>query len=79
LRARDGSYSPILFNLGPARLGTLIESIAVPELREQAVDLAAHLASQLSRSSEEEVLEFTADDARGAFASATVEDMRGAA
>jgi hypothetical protein len=57
----------------------LIESIAVPELREQAVDLAAHLASQMSRSSEEEVLEFTADDARGVFSSVTVEDVRGAA
>ena len=47
LRKRDGSFSSILFNVGPGRLGTLIESIAVPELRQQTVELAAFLASQL--------------------------------
>jgi uncharacterized NAD(P)/FAD-binding protein YdhS len=35
--------STILFALGPARLGTLLESIAVPELRQQAVALATLL------------------------------------
>lgn len=46
LRASDGSYSKVLFNLGPGRQGTLIESIAVPELRRQAVELAARLADR---------------------------------
>jgi uncharacterized NAD(P)/FAD-binding protein YdhS len=46
LRAQDGSFSPVLFNVGPGRLGTLFESIAVPELREQAVALADLLAAQ---------------------------------
>ena len=36
----DGAASEVLFNLGPGRLGTLLESIAIPEIREQAVELA---------------------------------------
>jgi uncharacterized NAD(P)/FAD-binding protein YdhS len=48
VRAQDGTYSSILFNLGPGKLGTLLESIAVPELREQAVELAAHLHTRIS-------------------------------
>ena len=39
-----GRPSAVLFNVGPGRLGTLLESIAVPELRQQADDLAATLA-----------------------------------
>lgn len=46
LRTQDGSYSQTLFNVGPGRQGTLIESIAVPELRAQAVALARLLAAQ---------------------------------
>jgi uncharacterized NAD(P)/FAD-binding protein YdhS len=46
LRNRDGSFSRVLFNVGPGRQGTLLESIAVPELREQAAHLAAFLADQ---------------------------------
>jgi uncharacterized NAD(P)/FAD-binding protein YdhS len=46
LRAEDGTASSILFNVGPGRLGTLLESIAVPEIRTQAVDLAEFLATQ---------------------------------
>ncbi|HEY4050824.1 MAG TPA: FAD/NAD(P)-binding protein [Acidobacteriaceae bacterium] len=46
LRAQDGSFSPLLFNAGPGRQGTLFESIAIPELREQAVALADRLAAQ---------------------------------
>jgi uncharacterized NAD(P)/FAD-binding protein YdhS len=46
LRAQDGSFSPVLFNVGPGRQGTLFESIAIPELREQAVALADLLAAQ---------------------------------
>ncbi len=43
-----GEPSTVLFNLGPARLGTLLESIAVPELRQQAVALAASLADSVA-------------------------------
>ena len=39
----DGSPSNVLFTLGPGRQGTLLESIAVPEIREQAVALAKFL------------------------------------
>ena len=39
----SGKPSPILFNLGPGRLGTLLESIAIPELRQQAFELAMTL------------------------------------
>jgi uncharacterized NAD(P)/FAD-binding protein YdhS len=38
-----GRISSRLFNLGPGRLGTLLESIAIPEIRQQAVDLAGVL------------------------------------
>ena len=44
----DGRASTVLFNVGPGRLGTLLESIAVPELREQAVAVAATLAGGLA-------------------------------
>lgn len=40
--------STILFNLGPGRLGTLLESIAIPEIREQAVAIAAVLTKLVS-------------------------------
>jgi len=36
----------VLFNLGPGRLGTLLESIAIPEIREQAVELAEMLVNE---------------------------------
>ena len=41
----DHQPSKYLFNIGPGRLGTLLESIAVPELRQQAVALAGELTS----------------------------------
>jgi hydroxyacylglutathione hydrolase len=43
----DGHASEIIFNLGPGRLGDLLESIAVPEIRQQAVALASTLAVRL--------------------------------
>jgi uncharacterized NAD(P)/FAD-binding protein YdhS len=49
LRAAGGSFSDVLFTVGPARQGTLLESIAVPELREQAVELAVLLAQREHR------------------------------
>jgi uncharacterized NAD(P)/FAD-binding protein YdhS len=44
----DGKSSTVLFNIGPGRLGTLLESIAVPELRQQAAALAAKLAEGIA-------------------------------
>jgi hydroxyacylglutathione hydrolase len=41
--------SEIIFNLGPGRLGNLFESIAIPEIRQQAVELALTLADSLER------------------------------
>jgi hydroxyacylglutathione hydrolase len=49
LQARDGSFSSKLFYVGPGRQGTLLEAIAVPELREQAARLAVFLAGRLNR------------------------------
>jgi len=43
----DGHASEIIFNLGPGRLGALLESIAVPEIRQQAVGLASTLADRI--------------------------------
>jgi len=45
----DGHASEIIFNLGPGRLGDLLESIAVPEIRQQAVELASTLADRIRR------------------------------
>jgi len=39
-----GRISKTIFSVGPGRLGDLIESIAVPEIRQQAVDLAVTLS-----------------------------------
>jgi hydroxyacylglutathione hydrolase len=56
LRAEDGAASSILFNIGPGRLGTLFESIAVPELRQQAMDLAELLAVRIFKAAQAEHL-----------------------
>jgi len=40
----DGTPSERLFALGPVRYGTLIETTAIPEIREQVRDLAERLA-----------------------------------
>jgi hydroxyacylglutathione hydrolase len=42
-----GYASKIIFNLGPGRLGDLLESIAVPEIRQQSVELASTLADRI--------------------------------
>jgi len=57
----DGHASEIIFNLGPGRLGDLLESIAVPEIRQQAVELALTLADRILR-----------DGLRGVAATGTV-------
>ena len=44
LLAADGRVAPGLFTLGPSRRPAYFESTAVPELRQQAAALAAHLA-----------------------------------
>jgi uncharacterized NAD(P)/FAD-binding protein YdhS len=43
----EGHASQIIFNLGPGRLGDLLESIAIPEIRQQAVELASLLADRI--------------------------------
>lgn len=43
-----GLPSSTIFNLGPGRLGTLLESIAIPEIRQQAVEIAAILAGRVA-------------------------------
>jgi uncharacterized NAD(P)/FAD-binding protein YdhS len=45
----DGRPSTVLLKLGPGRLGTLLESIAVPEIRQQAVELAVMLAASAEK------------------------------
>lgn len=45
----DGEASSFLFNLGPGRLGTLLESIAIPEIRQQAVETAEILAARIGK------------------------------
>jgi hydroxyacylglutathione hydrolase len=42
-----GHASEVIFNLGPGRLGDLLESIAIPEIRQQAVELASVLADRM--------------------------------
>ena len=46
-----GQVSEILFNIGPGRLGDLLESIAIYEIRQEAVKLALTLADRLRRRS----------------------------
>jgi hydroxyacylglutathione hydrolase len=50
LIAANGTPSNILFTLGPGRQGTLLESIAIPEIREQASELAKFLNRSESQS-----------------------------
>lgn len=45
---RDGSLSPLLYAVGPARQGTLWESVAVPELRGQAAAMATSVIASLT-------------------------------
>jgi uncharacterized NAD(P)/FAD-binding protein YdhS len=49
-----GVPSDSLFVIGPARKGCLWETIAVPELREQASQLAEHLACRPEKQTEDE-------------------------
>ena len=41
LMARDGQASQAIYTIGPLRMGTLIETVAMPEIRQQASDLAS--------------------------------------
>jgi hydroxyacylglutathione hydrolase len=54
-RDQHGSYSNVLFHVGPGRQGTLLESIAVPELRQQAVGMAELLAGKFAAHVQERV------------------------
>ena len=46
---KEMNPSPFLFTLGTPRRGDLIETTAVPEIRQQAEELAAHLAGTILR------------------------------
>ncbi|WP_158791476.1 FAD/NAD(P)-binding protein [Granulicella sp. L60] len=67
-----GNVSERMFNLGPGRLGSLLESIAVPEIRQQAVQLAELLServrevSALDRLATSDVLRRQAEPRMGA-------------
>jgi uncharacterized NAD(P)/FAD-binding protein YdhS len=45
LIARDGSVSDRVYAMGPLRIGTLIESVAIPEIRRQAREVAERVGS----------------------------------
>lgn len=57
LRTQDGNFSSVLFQVGPGRQGTLIESIAVPELRDQAYALACRLSERMNEVSKVKIFE----------------------
>lgn len=46
LRDLTGAFSDLLFHVGPGRQGTVLESIAVPELRHQAREVANLLSAR---------------------------------
>jgi uncharacterized NAD(P)/FAD-binding protein YdhS len=48
-RSRDGATHRRLFTLGPPRVGELYETTAIPEIREQARELADLLVARLGR------------------------------
>jgi hydroxyacylglutathione hydrolase len=62
----NGRVSETLFNLGPGRLGTLLESIAVPEIRHQAVQLAEILNQKLTRRTDKSTSELRLVDTQPA-------------
>ena len=47
LIGRDSARSNVVFTLGPMRRGTLLETTAIPEIREQAANLAGRLLAEL--------------------------------
>jgi uncharacterized NAD(P)/FAD-binding protein YdhS len=47
-RRADGASHPRLLTLGPPRIGELYETTAVPEIREQALELALNVVARLS-------------------------------
>lgn len=53
----NGCVSEILFNLGPGRMGTLFESIAVQEIRDQSIQLAEILYEKLIRREDKKISE----------------------
>ena len=67
----SGAASDSIYAIGPARKGSLWETIAVPELREQASQLAEHLAARLG-------LQPVNEDANGKRLRMPLERLRGA-
>jgi hydroxyacylglutathione hydrolase len=48
----NGHASEVLFNLGPGRLGTVIETIAIPEIRQQAREIAGVIATRIAKTAQ---------------------------
>ncbi|OAG74168.1 oxidoreductase [Gluconobacter japonicus] len=48
LQEESGSWSTTLYALGPMRWGTLFETTAIPEIRQQAAELAYFLVEQVA-------------------------------
>lgn len=48
----DGESSPVLFGIGPVRKGRLWETTAIPEIRNQAFDLADCLTVEVAKAAE---------------------------
>jgi len=59
----NGETSDLLYAIGPVRKGSLWESIAVPELRVQASELAAHLLTTDQHKNPQPQLPFVAEPA----------------
>ncbi|WP_418610587.1 FAD/NAD(P)-binding protein [Gluconobacter cerinus] len=51
LQDASGRWSTSLYAIGPMRWGTVFETTAIPEIRQQAAELAYHLAAQVQSSS----------------------------
>jgi uncharacterized NAD(P)/FAD-binding protein YdhS len=61
LIGRDGASSKVVFTLGPMRRGTLLETTAIPEIREQASNLAERLLAELPHASIRHEVSYPAD------------------
>lgn len=48
LEDASGACSRVRYAIGPRRAGTLFETTAIPEIRQQARDLARHLTGMCS-------------------------------
>lgn len=56
LKDKDGNITEMLYTLGPPRKGQLWETTAVPEIREQAYQLANELLKSIAKESSESLM-----------------------